>query len=254
MVEENWLTFADKVKRYFKFSPEETRAFIISAIFLGFIFSFRKWGLGSSVDVGEGLKNFLLMTLIGAITIFVHIGIQRLHALRLGYKPEFRLWSYGIFGSLIVCLLSNGHIAIPLYGGTEIHMMLKHRLGHFRYGVNMVNIGLVAFMGPLGLLFFAYFMKLINIALVSQLIKQLILVNLLVAVWNMLPIPPVIDGARIFFWSRMSYVFMLFTIASAAALIWFSNNMFFIAIASMFIGGLAWFIYYVAYEEFGFEQ
>lgn len=254
MVEENWVSYVDKVKRYFKFSIEEKRDFLIAVIVVGFIYSFRDWGLGEQIDVGAGFANFILTTIIVALALFVHAAMQRLHALRLGYKPEFIIWSYGLIGSVLVCLLTNGVAVIPLYGGSAIHMMEKHRLGHFRYGLNMVNLGLVAFTGPLSNLLFAYIIKIINIGVQSAFLEKMILINLLIAVWTMLPIPPVIDGVKVFFWSRMSYAFLVGVVGSAAILIWFSNNIFFILVGSLLVGAILFFLYYIGYEETGFYQ
>ncbi len=69
------------------------------------------------------------------------------------------------------------------------------------------------------------------------------------AVWTILPIPPVSDGVRVMFWSRISYAFNFGVIISAALLIWFSNNFFYVFIGSILIGAIVWFIYYISFEE-----
>lgn len=252
MVQENWVTYVDKLKKYNKFSVEERRNFVIAVLVIGFLYSFRYWG-DTEFDWGIGLINLAISIIIVFITLGAHHGLQRLHAMRLSYKPEFKLWPYGLFGSLLVCFLSNGVIIIPVYGGTELHMIYKHRLGHFRFGVNMVNIGLVGFTGPLTNLLLAYFIKLINIAIGSQILERMVLINLMFAVWTMLPIPPLNDGIRILYWSRITYAFMLGVVVSAALLIWFSNNFFFILFGSLFIGAVLYVVYYLAYEEDSFE-
>jgi len=241
MVEENWVSYKDKLTKFYSYSIEEWRNFLVVSLFFAFIFSFREWSI----------VNFIQSLIISAIMIYVHNGAQRIHALRLGYKPEFKTWPYGIIGSLILCFITNGIAAIPIYGGTEIHMMLKHRLGKFRYGLNMVNVGLIAMMGPLANIIFAYIIKLVNLIFHSAFLERMVLLNLLFAVWIMLPIPPLTAGARIFFWSRMSYIFIYGTFIAAAILIWYSNNFFFILIGSLFVGAILWFVYYVSYEESG---
>ena len=37
----DWYT----IKKYFKFSPDEIKSFIVTIVFLGFMFSFREWGV-----------------------------------------------------------------------------------------------------------------------------------------------------------------------------------------------------------------
>lgn len=253
MVRETWVSYVDKIKRYYSFSIEEKRNLIVISLVLGFIYSFKDWGLGNTIDVAFGLTNLLIAIIIAFISIYVHVAAQRLHALRLGYKPELKTWPYGLMGGVIICFITNGAAVLPLYGGTEIHMIVKHRIGHFRHGVNMVNMGLVAMMGPLANLFLAYFIKIFNVGIGSSVLNKMILINLMLAVWTMLPIPPVIDGVKVFFWSRLSYFFIFGAIASAALLIWITNNLFFIFFGSMFVGAIIWFIYYIAYEEDKFE-
>jgi len=255
MVHEDWPSFVDKVKRYFGFSREEQIGFLIVTLVFGFLFSLRDWGPGDEVNVAVGLLNFFVMIIVFGISLFIHLSGHRLLALRLGYKPEFRMWSYGIFGAVIIAILSKGYIwlVLPIFGGIELHMMPRHRLGHFRYGINQVCIGLVAFMGPLASLLLAYFLKIVNSMLGLPIIDKIILVNLLLAVYTMLPIPPFANGARIFFWSRLTYFFLLGVVIAAALLIWISNNIFFILVGSVLVGAIIWFIYYIAYEEEAYD-
>jgi hypothetical protein len=196
-----------------------------------------------------GFGNLLVTFLMMSTVILIHVSCQRLLALRLGYKPEFIMWMYGLLGGLILCFLTNGAVVIPFVGATELHMMIKHRLGHFRYQINMVNLGLVSFMGPLGNLLFAYFLKILNIFLELPILRRFIMLNLLIAVWTMLPLPPMNDGFRIFFWSRLSYAFLFAVVAGAALLIWLTDNLLFIFVGSLLIGGIVWFLYYILYEE-----
>ena len=40
---------ADKIKRYFMFTPLEIRSLIIAVLITAFVFSFREWGYGDDV-------------------------------------------------------------------------------------------------------------------------------------------------------------------------------------------------------------
>ena len=50
----------DKIRRYLTFKPYELKGSIITILVLSFAVSFRGWGLGSTIDVGLGLKNFII--------------------------------------------------------------------------------------------------------------------------------------------------------------------------------------------------
>jgi Zn-dependent protease len=108
---------------------------------------------------------------------------------------------------------------------------------------------MVAIMGPLANLLLAYCLKLINIIFNTSILDRFILLNLIFAVYTLLPIPPINDGIRIFYWSRLSYAFIFAALVSAALLIYLSNNFLFILVGSLFIGGIVWFLYYILYEE-----
>lgn len=249
MVHEQWVDFVGKIKRYYAFSIEENRNFIIATLILGFCYSFRDWGIGENINFAYGFTNLIIITAFFGITLYVRLAAQKLHALRLGYKPEFRIWPYGLMGALIICFISNGVIVLPFYGVIELHVMLKHRLGHFRYHINMVNLGLVALMGSFANLLFAYLIKIVNISLQLPILDRLILLNLLLSVLALLPIPPMIDGVKVFYWSRLSYVFNFVVILVSAILIWYTANIFFIIIGSVFVATIVYIIYYLAYEE-----
>ncbi len=249
MVEETWISFVDKIKRYYSFSIEENKNLIIVSLFLGFIYSYRNWWDNGQVNLNAGVISLFVFTIVGLVTLYIHIAAQRLHALRLGYKPEFRSSPYTILGSILLCLLTNGVVAAPIYGGTEIHHILKHRLGHYRIGVNTVGMGLIALTGPIATLLFAYFLKIINIFFQSAFLDRVILINLLFAVWTVLPIPPLSDGIRLFFFSRLAFVYSASMVIMAALLIWITNNIFFILVGSAAIAFIAWFLYYISFEE-----
>jgi len=239
----------DKIKRYFRFSREETKAVIIAILVYGFIISFRQWG-GVEFQFFAGLKNFFIGIIIMAVTILVHVFIQRIAALHVGFRPEYKLWIYGIIISLGLCIITNGNIwFLFLPGGIYLHMMSQHRLGYFRYGLNLHAHALIAFTGTLANLTLAIIFRMLQSVLpISLFLQKIVLVNLLFAVFSMLPIPP-LNGSRIIYYSRMTYVFFLGVMLGTIIFLVSNVGILLMIIGSLFLGALIWLLYYIVLER-----
>ena len=193
----------DKVKKYFKFTKAEIKAFVISVIVLAFIVSFKDWGDGSVFDIAIGLKNIIIALFMVGVAMFIHLAGQRLAGLQVGFRVEYHLWWYGLIIGLILTFISRGRIWVLAPGGIFIHHMASHRLGFFRYGTNLNAIGGIAFAGALSNIIFATIIKFLQvnlhlISIDSVFFNKLFLINWAIAAYSLIPIPP-LDGSRAFF-------------------------------------------------------
>ena len=74
--------------------------------------------------------------------------------------------------------------------------------------------------------------------------------NLLLAVYNALPFPP-LDGSRMFFGSRLSYFFFVGLIIGFLALFYFLGLSLLLSILiSFFFGFIGWLVFYLLFERF----
>jgi Zn-dependent protease len=241
----------DKIKRYFKFSKDEVLALIITILAYAFIISFRQWGpTPGKVELAYGLKNMFLGILIMTITVIPHISLQRISGLNVGFRVEYKPWIYGIIFSFIICIITNGYVwFLFLPGGIFIHLLSAHRLGYFRYGLNMMAHALIAFAGPLANIIIAIIFKILHSILPGNpLLGKIVLVNMLFAVFSLLPIPP-LDGSRIFFQSRMGYAFLLGLTIGITVFLNTNLNILLIILGSIVVASLAWFVYYYSFER-----
>ncbi len=239
---------ADKLKRYFKFTPLELRSLAIAILAMAFIISFREWGYGSSFNFTIGLFNFFNAVLIVALSVLVHISVQRIWALATGYRLEWKMWSFGLLFGLIIAFLTNGLFWILIPGGFMVHHMAGHRLGWFRYGINYWALGLIAVAGPLASISLAVLFKAISGVVFNALIQKVIVFNIAYAVYSLIPIPP-LDGSRTFYGSRMLYAFSTAGIVAAAILINLNIGVWVAVISSLFIGIILWLLYYIFFEH-----
>ncbi|MCH7535358.1 MAG: hypothetical protein IH948_06370, partial [Bacteroidetes bacterium] len=72
-------------------------------------------------DVTLGLFNLFNAILIVALSLLVHISVQRIWALGTGYRLEWRMWSFGLLLGLILVFLTNGKFWLIVPGGFIVH-------------------------------------------------------------------------------------------------------------------------------------
>ncbi|MCX6709570.1 MAG: hypothetical protein NTV63_01275 [Candidatus Woesearchaeota archaeon] len=235
----------DKIKHHFVFKGSEIRALLITIFAAAFILSFRDWG-GNLFNLSTGLMNLANAFLIVGLALIVKISVQKIYALHLGYKFEYKMWIYGLIASLILCFATNGYVFFLALGGFIIAMMPGHRLGYFRYDINYYGIAVIALMGPLANLGLALFFRMFS-AIPNPLIHDAMVFNALIAAFSMIPLPP-FDGSKIFFGSRSLYAF------SAAGIVFISAFMFFIeSIPLLILSALIFAIIILAGYYFRYE-
>ncbi len=237
----------DKIKKYYKFTAHELKGLIISILVVAFIVSFRDWGT-TNFDFLLGIYNFFNAILIVALSILIHDAGQRIWALAIGYRIEFRMWTFGIVLALVVAFLSNGKLWLVVPAGFMIHHLAGHRLGWFRYGINYFGQAMVALAGPLFSLMLVILLKVIHAFYPSPLLYKAIIFNVVYVITSMLPIPP-LDGSKIYFGSRMLYAFVLPAMISATILMIVKIPIFFSIVLSMLIGVVLWLVYYISFER-----
>jgi len=143
------LDLMDKIKMHYKFTQHELRGLIIAILVMAFVFSYDEWGPGSTFVFSVGIYNFFNAVLIAALSILVHDAGQRIWALAIGYRLEFKMWYFGLIISLVAALITKGSLPLIIPAGFMLHHLAGHRLGFFRYGINYFGQAMVALAGPL---------------------------------------------------------------------------------------------------------
>ncbi|MEK6949882.1 MAG: hypothetical protein AABX34_06675 [Nanoarchaeota archaeon] len=238
---------ADKIKRYFMFTPLEIRSLITAVLVTAFVFSFREWGYGDDFSLRVGFFNYFNAILIVALSFLIHMSVQRVWSLATGYRVEWKMWTFGLLFSLIMAFLTNGAIWLILPGGFFIHHMAGHRLGWFRYDINYWALGLIAVTGTFATIFFAALFKALGVFVANSLIEKLITFNIAYALYSLIPLPP-LDGSRTFYGSRMLYAFSTAFILAAAILLSSNIGVGIALLSSFFIGAALWVLYYIFFE------
>ena len=237
----------DKIKRYYKFTSYEIRGLIISILAIAFIISFKDWGT-TGFDFRVGLYNLFNAVLIVALSILIHDAGQRLWGLAIGYRVEFRMWSFGLLAALVIAFISNGNLWLIVPSGFMLHHLAGHRLGWFRYGINYFGQAMVALAGPLFTFMLIILLKVIYAFSPNPLIQKAIIFNVVYVITSLLPIPP-LDGSKIYFGSRMLYAFALPALIVATILMIVNIPIFFAIVLSFLVGIILWLTYYISFER-----
>ncbi|MFH1063488.1 MAG: hypothetical protein V1729_00240 [Candidatus Woesearchaeota archaeon] len=213
----SWRNFKDKVHRYWKLESFEKRGLLISIIVIAFIFSFREWGV-EKFDPSTGFQNLLITLILVVITFLVREVAHRTVATWMGYRSQYKAWILGLVIGLVIAFLSNGRMPFIAAGALVITHLPIHRLGKAYYALSMKHLGWIALAAPIANMMFAVLIKTINLGLGWPLLEKLMMINIWIALFDMIPVPP-FNGCRTFFGSRYVYVFMLGALIGCATLL-----------------------------------
>src|SRR3989344_5575483 len=136
----------DKLKKYYTFTKYEVRGYVIAILAIAFIISFREWGEGQ-FDLTAGLFNLFNSVLIVALSILVHDAGQRIWGLAIGYKIEFKMWSFGVVLGLILAFVTNGKFWLIIPGPFMLLPLAGPGFGFFSYGLNIIGRSMFALAG-----------------------------------------------------------------------------------------------------------
>ena len=242
----------DKIKRYAYLKPAEVRASMFSVLVLGFAISFNKWGPGKEIDLAMGFTNLLISIAIVGIIFYSRLLFQKIVALGADFQAEYKMWSLGLLFTLLLVFVSNGRLWFIIPGSIIIHYMPGHRLGWVRYGLNFFGVGVVALSGPIANIIMAMIFRTLFEIFKVQVLYTAFIFNLVWALWTILPIPPA-DGVKMYFGSRMVYMFGLAVVVSSAALLYSKIPIIFTIPLSFVVAGLWWLIYYIVWERFNWK-
>ena len=241
-------SYLDKVKKYARFTSQETKAIIFSILIITIIVGFSD-GRADQIADSYFFFNLLIMFIFVAIAILAKIIGQKLIGIENGFRTEYSIWWYGLLIGVIVSFITKGKIWILIPGSIICNMMPGHRLGKFRYGMNYFPLGWTGAFGPISNLILAFIFKVLTyLPFGTVFFEKAVLLNVLLAVMNILPIPP-LDGSMTFFGSRVLYVFTSTSILAFGLSLIFFNIL--IAILILILAVIIVTPLYIYFFEYG---
>lgn len=180
------------------FTKEEIRDIIISVIALVIIFSWKPFP-----NFGLNLSLIPYSVVIIIVAFLLHEIAHKMMARKFNMAAFYKMWPQGILFGLIFMILGLKFVA-P--GAVVIHPYRFARWGFRRPRPEIATgeMGLIALAGPATNLFFAIIFSLFN----GFLFEQLTFINAWLALFNLLPIPP-LDGNKVLIWKPWIWGFCI---------------------------------------------
>lgn len=224
-----------RIRDFFRFSRTEIRDLVISVLVVTFAFAYND--KSEAFQLVPWLFNFLKILFMVALCFFIHVAAQKIASLRVGYTAEYKIWTAGIYLAIIVSFLSQGKLYIILVGGPVFTHMVIQRLGHFRYGVNILTSGTVAAAGPMMNLIMATFWETLALnGIFPDFFHQMTFINLYWAVFSMIPFPNS-SGLWMLMATRLLYAFFFGVLVGYIVLYAIG---FYSLIWALILGGVTW--------------
>ncbi len=238
----------DKVKRYYRFTLDEIKALFLTCFLLAFMLSFNEWGAGDNFEVNTGIYNLIITFLLVVIAILVHVSAQRISGLWVGFRIEYKMWGLGLIIGLLITVISRGKLFFLAPGGIFLHHLAQHRLGYFRYGINIWAQAMIVVWSIVATVALATIFKgLWTLFPGAMFLYKGMIINMWLAIFCLLPFPP-LDGSRLLFSSRAHYAFAVGGVVTWAILLNFAP--FWITIfGSILAAGIITLLYYVLFER-----
>lgn len=234
-----------KIKRFGKLSPKEFKDYLLTVLVLTFIFAFND---GNEVfSWTYWFAHALLTFALCAISIYSHIMLTKMMSLSRGLMHEYRMWTPGLIAGVVLALISNGNLYLLLFGGPFFTHSPIHRLGKFRYGLKLKDQGVSSMMGAVAHFVLATLGLFLGAQLgfMPEVFGYLATMNFWLMVYSLVPVPR-LPGFFIFFYSRLTFVFLSATLIAYLVLALLTIYSWVLA---LIIGGVCWLAYYISFEK-----
>jgi ABC-type proline/glycine betaine transport system permease subunit len=236
------------VKENYNFSTQELKELFFTSLAFAFMLTSFYTGLFIiNADVrlsitDSALAFFILSLLVVFFAMYIHVALQKLVGIKLGYKVKYSYWLNGILLGLFLSVMTLGKVPVLslfiLPGAVTLEHLPKLRLGKFRYGMNAKDIARISLAGPLAHIIITLVLGVVYFNTgKNPIVFHLITANLLLLIYSMLPVPKLdiptkidsaSDGLGIFFFSRKIYVLCAVIVLFYAIMIWVATSFSFV--------------------------
>lgn len=243
-------TTIKKATRLISFSFHEIITFALTAFVIGFVFSFRRWGV-DTWDAFVGLHNLAYFTALAFILILVVVYLQKFTAAMHGFSVSFaRSYTYLII-PIILSFFTNGYSLFFIPPGFTLKENLGLMLGRNRYRRGLSDYTLLGLIGTLVPTTLAIFF---STTFVGGLLPEFGTLIFLYVLFSLLPFDFIFRpfdggtgvsyGSAIFYKSRTFYIYAFIYLASAYFMVVSESFVFtvlFAFVVSLIIA-LTWFL------------
>jgi hypothetical protein len=238
--------YKQRIKKFYRFTPEEIKGLLISVVILAFIWSYDGY---ESFNAARWFANYIKSFIMMGVALFVHISAQKIMGIRYGFQIEYKIWFNGLIAGVIVTLLTNGYFPLLIPGGIVLMHLSRLRVGEFRYGTNLFETTMSIVAGPYANFIVAMFLKALIwqiMGIESAVVDEFFKLSLILAVYMMLPFNP-LPGMIALVGSKFLYVFSFGVLLMYILLIIIFG--FYSLIWGLILGGIIYAVYYWTVEK-----
>jgi len=159
---------------------------VLAVIVLGFLFSFRLWGI-DVFSARAGLSYWLRMSSLAVVALGGHILAQKAMARHFYATSRFKLWGLGVVISIVLIFLTKGWFIWAAVGCAAVSAKYFLRPGKKHAGLGPYEIAKIIATGAFASIGLAVLGKLL-IPYFGELAEQFMSINLWIAVFSVIPL------------------------------------------------------------------
>lgn len=184
---------------FFSFTKKEIKDIIYSTLALGFIFSIGQGGVFGAIRDPVGyLSGAILITIIVGLSFIPHELMHKFTAMRYRAYAQYEMWKTGLLFALALAIITNGRFIFAAPGAVVIYTRYRDAYGTHNIRLTRRQNGFISSAGVIANLVIAGIFLLV--APGNALARSIIHINAFLAMFNLLPIPP-LDGSKVMWWS-----------------------------------------------------
>jgi Zn-dependent protease len=186
----------------YMFTTRELGDFVVSAVVLGFLFSFSP---GFLPQGSPWLLNFLIATILATFVWGIHIITQKILAKRYEcnviYFMSPHFIAVSIMFTIFITVMGLGQfvVVIGLVGFIDVTTKYSMRLGYKFMGLTLKETGQIALAGWIANISLAIFFKVLQ-PIHPAFFIYFMTMSLWIALLNMIPFPP-LDASKVISWN-----------------------------------------------------
>ncbi len=177
------------------FSQKEIKDIVCSTLAIGFIFTYSS---------GFSISLFLMMSLVVALSFIPHELAHKFVAVKYGCFAQYQMWKSGLILALFMTVFLGFVIIAP--GAVVIYPVVRTGAGIRQISLTARQNALISAAGPAMNIMIA----LLFLPLASQNVffSTIVWINSFLAVFNLLPFPP-LDGSKIIWYNFLMWGAMI---------------------------------------------
>jgi Zn-dependent protease len=235
------------------FSKQEWTSLGLTFLVVSFILSFTRWGT-TTFDAAFGIKNLIGIFLVVSFSMLVKLYVQKYYARKSGYATEFKPWMSGLLLGFVAVFATNGKIIFLALGALAFVVIEKANIGSHYTEVGYAKMGWLSMLGVVTNIVIALLAKMITTISSHQILTDLVVVNLWLALFAMIPIPYLdgfkrtgtSDGLKLLYAAPLEYFISVALLAlSMYAILFLSvKNALYVMIGSLVLMYLTYYLFY----------